>query len=136
MKNILRSIMMVSCLLGVASLARATPASEIKFTYDFAKKILNVNVLHVSPNIQRHYIRRLEVYKNDTIIKTYNYPAQTSPQGLKQDVPLDLKPTDTVHVKAYCIQGGTKEGVFSLSSEASSAVLPAAKSTTPAVKNY
>jgi hypothetical protein len=135
MKNISCYILVIYFLLSIVSLTEATPASEIQFTFDKANKILHVNVLHVSPNIQRHYIRRLEIYKNNMIVKTYNYPAQTSPQGLKQDVPLDLKPTDTVHVKAYCIQGGTKEEVFSLSSEASSAVLPANKSAS-AVKKY
>ena len=67
---------------------------------------------HVSSNPQKHYIRRVFVYRNGEEILKQSYTHQTNAKGLIEDFILDLEPLDQVRVLAICRDAGRKEATL------------------------
>ena len=105
--NLVGFLLWLSCFL--TSLSWATPPSEIKLEYDQDKKILHMELKHVSSNPRKHYLRRVFIYKNDDDAIERDYTTQTNAQGLIEDVAIDLKGGDKVRVLAVCSKAGRKE---------------------------
>lgn len=87
----------------------ANPPSGIDLDYDQEKKVLHIEVQHITKDPRKHYIRRLYIFKNEEEIEDFPFAKQTSTAELIQDVTLDLSPKDVIRVKAVCNQAGTKE---------------------------
>ena len=94
----------------------ARPPSEIKLDYDKDKKILHIDVMHVSSDLPDHRIRKMVVYKNELALRTFYYANQRA-TGILQDVDLDLQPGDTVKVLAICSEAGQKEETMTIPKE-------------------
>lgn len=92
--------------------ALAVPPSDILIEYNAEQKSLHVEVKHISHNINKHYIRRLIVYKNDIELKKFTYAKQTSATALIQDLPVDAIAGDVIRVKAICNESGPEEKTF------------------------
>ena len=114
-----------------ASISWATPPSKIILTYDQDKKILNIDVEHVSSHLRKHHIRKLVVYKNDKEVQTFYYSNQTSSTGLVQDVSLEAKPEDIIKVVVTCTESGPTEEVLTIPAPPTPET-PSASSTPPA----
>ena len=80
--------------------------------YNAEKKILHIEIKHISHNVNKHYIRRLIVYKKEEQVANFIYPKQPSPTQLVEDVPLEAESGDVIMVKAICNQAGPKEEAF------------------------
>ena len=87
----------------------ATPPKEIQLEYDQEKKVLHMDLKHVSSNPRKHYLRRVFIYKNSEEAIVRYYTKQTTPQGLTDDIAIDLSPGDKVRVLAVCSDAGRKE---------------------------
>ena len=90
-----------------ASLSYAIQPS-IKLDYNIDQKILHIDVGHVTTNVRDHFIRRIEVYKNDEEIVKMNFASQKV-KGQIEDISLDAKEKDIIRVKAFCNESGPKE---------------------------
>lgn len=90
----------------------AHPPSDIALIYDAEKKVLVVDIKHVSDNMRKHHIRRIQVFKNDADPLEYSLVKQTSGAGLVHKVPLNAKSKDQIRVKAICSEAGYKEATL------------------------
>ncbi len=100
------------CLFVFTPVLWAHPPTDIKLSYDYSAKTLHIEMTHVTSNIVKHYIRRLEIVKNQDVPVTMTLPRQTTPHNLVEDVSLTAKPGDTIQVKAYSKEGGIAEQSF------------------------
>ena len=90
-----------------AGTASATPPSDMSLTYDIEKSVLRVFAKHPSQRLERHYLRRLVIYKNDAAAKTVTFARQKLAAGLEEDIEFKAEPGDTINVEAFCSQGGS-----------------------------
>ena len=109
--------LVMAVLLNLALLGNANSPSEIQLTYDQEKGRLHVVVKHVSTHMRKHYIRKIEVRKNNEPSVPYYYTSQTSPSELIVDIALKAVPTDTIHVEAICSQAGRAEETLVIPAE-------------------
>ena len=84
----------------------AAPPSAMTLSYDTVKNSLHVSAAHPSDRLERHYLRRLTVYKNDEEAKTVFWARQKLPAGIEEDIDLNAVPGDHVRVEVFCSQGG------------------------------
>ena len=94
---------------NVALRGEARPPSKIDLSYDKDTKRLHVVVQHVSENLRKHHIRKLDVSVNDEMPFSHYFPSQTSAAELITDIPLDVAPNDTIRVEAFCSDAGRAE---------------------------
>ena len=92
-----------------AAMASATPPSEILLSYDTDKSILHVSARHPSERLQRHYLRRLVISKNDVVVQTVTFSSQKLASGLEEDIEFKADPGDKISVEVFCSQGGSKK---------------------------
>lgn len=105
----IRMMLLVSAFILVAGQSYATPPQAMVVNYDPKKENLTVTITHTSYNLKKHYIRKLVVYKNNETPEEYFYKRQPSPDHFSYDISLKAKPKDVIKVKAFCVEGGSKE---------------------------
>ena len=103
---IINFVLLFYVLLGQA-LAHAP--SKIDLTYDADKKVLHLEMTHVSTNLLKHYIRKIIIYKNEEEVQNIYLVKQTTASTVVEDVPLEAKDGDVIRVKAICAEAGYKE---------------------------
>ena len=113
--SILRWFWIPACLVAgrifvgmTISYAWAAPPAQIDLAYDLAKGNLHVEAKHPTSNIDKHYLRRLIVYKNNIQEQEFSYIRQTLPSKLVEDVAVIAKPGDVLAVEVFCKEGGSK----------------------------
>ena len=111
MKNRIFVIMSLFLLLTVFSL-QAHPPSSIQLDYDLQKKILHIEIKHISRNPREHRIRRIFIYVNDSEPRELYLSHQTTLASDIEDIELDAKPGDRIRVKAFCSDSGEKEATL------------------------
>lgn len=92
-----------------AQLLWAHPPGKIELNYNVATQMLEIKMDHVSSNLNKHYIRLLQIVKNQDEPINMTLPTQTSPEGLLKSVSVAANPGDTISVKVYSTQGGIGE---------------------------
>ncbi len=97
----------------------ALPPTDIKIEYDSAAKVLHVSMRHVTQDTRYHYIRKIVVQKNDEAPQEFHFSSQASNTMAKQDVSMNAKPGDKIHVKAFCVKAGVGEKTFTIPAESS-----------------
>ena len=90
-----------------AAIASATPPSGMSLTYDSEKNILHVSARHPSERLQRHYLRRLVISRNDVVAQTVIFSGQKLAAGLEEDIEFKAGPGDKISVEVFCSQGGS-----------------------------
>ena len=103
------------CILMTALLLALLPApggahspKEVVLTYDQAKHTLEVRITHPSQNPAAHYIKKVELKKNDQTISATEYQSQPEKTTFVYSYPLDAAPGDVIEVKANCSFFGSK----------------------------
>lgn len=111
------SIFLLSVFFGLyfACIARAIPPSDLTLEYDEAVKTLHIHMTHISTNVHKHHIRRIEVFKNDELVKAIRLVTQDTGRKLSQDIPVEAKKGDVLRIKAICNQAGTAESSITVS---------------------
>ena len=88
------------------AVAFATPPSQIELSYDALKGNLHIEAEHPSDRLDRHYLRRMVIYKNDVQDQELFYPRQTYAAKFVADTALKADPGDRIAVELFCSQGG------------------------------
>lgn len=101
-----RFFLTMVCAMCVALNVWATPPMDVSINYDKEKKILHVSSAHPSDHLDKHYLRRIVIFKNDVEDKSVAYPRQKMPSGIEEDIAYDAKGDDVISVKIFCSQGG------------------------------
>jgi hypothetical protein len=86
----------------------ANPPKEVVLSYDQAKHTLEVRITHPSQNPASHYIKKVEIKKNDKASGVTEYQSQPGPETFSYTYPLDAAPGDIIEVKATCSYFGSK----------------------------
>jgi hypothetical protein len=84
----------------------ATPPVSIALSYDRAKGTLHVEAIHPSFNLEKSYIRLMEVYVNGQEVLTQNYYRQDAYDKFTDDVPLTVQAGDVIKVDLFASLGG------------------------------
>jgi len=84
----------------------ATPPVSIDLKYDLDKGSLHVEAIHPSFNLDKSYVRLMNVYVNDQEISTLNYYRQNDDNKFTDDVPLTAQAGDVIKVELFCSLGG------------------------------
>src|SRR5687767_6135178 len=106
-RNLIKVIMLAAVVTLAAGLkVEARPPSQIELTYDKDKQSLHIVAKHLSESMREHYIRKVDVWKNDEDPIPHFFSSQTSAAELITDIPLSAMPNDVIHVEAVCSKAG------------------------------
>ncbi len=84
----------------------ATPPTSITLSYNSAKGSLHVEAVHPSFNLDKSYVRLMNVYVNGGQVSTLNYFRQKDYNEFTDDVPLTAQAGDVIKVDLFCSLGG------------------------------
>jgi hypothetical protein len=102
-----KSIFILLCLfLFPISVSFATPPVSISLSYDQEKGSLHVEAIHPSFNLEKSYVRLMNVYVNGNQVSTLNYFRQDDPDKFTDDVPVTAQIGDIIKVDLFCSLGG------------------------------
>ena len=104
MKKII--ILLVFVALVCVSKSFATPPTSIDLTYDLSSANLHVDAGHPSSDLNKSYVRLMNVYVNDILISATDYTHQEDAAKFVQDVPLTAQIGDVIKVDLFCSLGG------------------------------
>jgi hypothetical protein len=107
------------------SVCFATPPTSISLSYDLAKGSLHVEAAHPSFDVNKSYVRLMNIYINDSQVSTLDYFKQNSPDEFTDDVPLTAQVGDVIKVDLFCTLGGEMAQEFKVT----------APQTTQSIKN-
>src|SRR5271168_4324052 len=85
----------------------ATPPTSITLTYDLSKGSLHVEAEHPSFDLDKSYVRLMNVYVNGTQVSTLNYYRQNDYDKFSDDVPVTAQAGDVIKVELFCTLGGS-----------------------------
>jgi hypothetical protein len=106
--------------------AEATAPSEVKCAYDAATQTLQVTITHPSPFPTSHYIKNVEIRKDNKVILSQDYKRQPDAPAFSYSYSIPAAPGDVLDVKATCNLWGSKAVKFTVPA-ANAAAKPAAK---------
>jgi hypothetical protein len=89
-----------------ATLSFATPPTSISLSYDLNKQSLHVEAIHPSYNLEKSYVRLMDVYLNGAQVSTLNYYKQNDYNKFTDDVSLTAQVGDVIKVDLFCSLGG------------------------------
>jgi hypothetical protein len=102
-----RSVFLLFLLLVIpVSISFSTPPTSITLSYDASKGILHVEAIHPSFNLEKSYVRLMNVYVNGNQVSTMNYSRQDDPNKFTDDVPVSAQEGDVIKVDLFCSLGG------------------------------
>ena len=84
----------------------ATPPTSISLTYDQDKGSLHVEAIHPSFELEKSYVRLMNVYVNDQQVTSLNYFKQNDNNKFYDDVPVTAQIGDKIKVDLFCSLGG------------------------------
>jgi desulfoferrodoxin (superoxide reductase-like protein) len=86
----------------------ANPPQDLKIAYDYDSQLLTVTITHKSPSKGFHYIKYVEIKKNDTVISKNAYDSQPEPETFTYTYKLPAAEGNTLEVTATCNLWGHK----------------------------
>ena len=113
MRRVILSSMAFFVFLFMASTGYAHPPSDIKITFDQAKKVLTAVLVHNVSNPSKHYINKVDIGLNGKEIIEQSISKQDNAvdQTVSYLIP-DVKSGDVLSVEGYCsISGKLKKEI-------------------------
>jgi len=102
-----KALIILMCFFVVAAPAGfATPPVSISLSYDPAKGYLHVQAVHPSFDLEKSYVRLMNVSVNGAQVLALNYFKQNDYNEFTDDVPLTARIGDTIRVDLFCTLGG------------------------------
>ncbi|NPU83171.1 MAG: hypothetical protein HPY65_01690 [Syntrophaceae bacterium] len=102
--------------------AQAHSPSDLKFSYEAATQTLQVTITHPSPFPTSHYIKNVEIKKENKVLLSQNYKSQPDAPAFSYSYRIQAFPGDVLDVKVTCNLWGSKAVKFTVP-----AAKPAAK---------
>lgn len=99
---------LLAILFGISAIVWAHPPTKIGLSYDQVKKVLKIEIEHTRTK-KNHFIRKISITKNDEAPLDIYLAKQTSNDGTTEEVPLEAKSGDQIHVRAYSFESGFGE---------------------------
>ncbi|MBU0468421.1 MAG: hypothetical protein KKD07_03225 [Candidatus Omnitrophica bacterium] len=102
-----RLIVLTLLLMFFAANSFAHAPASVDLSYDQEKQVLKVKIQHVTQAVRKHYIRSIEVRKNDSEDDVYYFHYQKDNKLIEQDISIEAVAGDFFNVKVSCKQGGS-----------------------------
>ena len=107
-------LFVVTNLLLVWSLA-AHPPSSIALEFQPETGLLIIDIQHPTPDVQKHYINKVEILLNDRLVVSQEFFYQTDPEQQKAAcIVHGAKPGDEILVIGYCNVFGKKKAAVTV----------------------
>ncbi len=105
----MRKILFILFYLSVfsVSVSFATPPVSISLSYDLTRGSLHVEAVHPSFDLNKSYVRLMNVYLNGSQVSTLNYYRQSDYNKFTDNVPLTAQVGDVIKVELFCALGGS-----------------------------
>ena len=88
----------------------ANPPAEVRLTWEEERRSLGVEVLHPTEDVLNHYIERIDLSVNGTVLESRIYTRQQDPAGTTAWIVVtDLPPDAILDVRVYCNREGFAE---------------------------
>jgi hypothetical protein len=100
------SLLVTLCL---STIVLATPANDVKLTYDAEKKILHISAKHPSTRLDHNYIRRIVILKDGAFDKEVALTRQKIAAGMEEDIEYEVS-EGNISVELYSSEGGKATG--------------------------
>jgi hypothetical protein len=103
-----KSVLMVFCMM-IFCLSRglASPPVSISLSYDTVKGSLHMDAVHPSFDLNKSYVRLINIYVNGNQVSSLNYYRQNDYNSFSDDVPLTAQVGDVIKVEMFCTLGGS-----------------------------
>jgi len=92
--------------LAMASLSLATPPTSIDLSYDLSKGTLHVEAVHPTQNLDKNFVRLMQIFVNGQQVSALNYTRQEQYDKFTDEVPVTAKAGDVIKVDLFCASGG------------------------------
>lgn len=106
MRKYLFLTLLISCIF-VSQAGAHSPAS-VDLSYDQEGQVLKVKIKHITQAIRKHYIRKIEVRKNDEEHDVYLFHWQKDNSLIEEEFKIKAEVGDVLNVKVTCKKGGSK----------------------------
>ena len=111
-----QTVFLTLCLgLALATAAMASPPVSIKLSYDLDGKALHVEAVHPSFDLNKSYVRLVNIYVNGTQVSSRNYYRQNDWNTFSDDMPVTAIVGDKIKVELFCTLGGSLSGEMTVS---------------------
>lgn len=101
------SIVLTLLLTFFAGNSFAHAPASVDLSYDQERQVLNIKIEHITQAVRKHYIRSIEVRKNDSEHDIYYFHYQKDNKMIEQDISIEAVTGDVLNVKVSCKQGGS-----------------------------
>jgi hypothetical protein len=86
----------------------ADPPQDLSLRYDMKAQTLSVSITHKSTFTGFHYIKQVQIKRNDEPFETQKYDSQTGKTTFVYTYKVPAKPNDLLEVTAICNVQGQK----------------------------
>ncbi len=100
------SLVLTLSLLVLSVSALSHPPSSMELDYAGEEGVLTIQISHRVGNPSNHYVEKITVYKNGSIVLEESYSEQDNSGGGEYEFELDAQNGDTFEVRADCNQFG------------------------------
>lgn len=102
------ALLIALAVMFVPPCACAHGPSQVMLSYAGDTGTLSVTIVHSVSNPATHFIKKVEISRNDRLEKTYEYDSQPDRERFTYTYPVEVKPGDRLSVKATCNYIGSK----------------------------
>ena len=95
-----------------SKLSFAHAPSNLELEYDFEKQVLKIKIIHITQDLQKHYIRVIKIQKNEEKPEVLFFHWQKDNKLIEQEINIEAEVGDVFKVKANCKQGGVRRVEF------------------------
>jgi hypothetical protein len=89
------------------TLSFATPPVSINLAYDLSSGNLHVEAVHPTSNLDKSYVRLMNIYVNGGQVSSVNYARQNDYDKFSDDAPVVAQVGDVIKVELFCAEGGS-----------------------------
>jgi hypothetical protein len=108
MKRILACLMLAGACLLAPQYAYADPPQDVALSYSVPEQTLTVGITHKSPFTGMHYIKQVDIRKNNGQMDTKTYTSQPDKKSFAYTYKIPATANDTLEVTATCNIRGSK----------------------------
>jgi desulfoferrodoxin (superoxide reductase-like protein) len=101
-------IVVIFALLAVCPMAYAHAPKEVSLVYNTGTQTLEVTIEHNSPSPTWHYIKKIEIKKNNASVLMNDYSSQPDKSKFVYSYPLQAAKGDMLEATATCNIYGSK----------------------------
>ena len=89
-----------------SSAVLAHPPSDIKLSYNKESSVLNIQMRHVTRNVRKHFIWKIDIFRNGMEVDSIRFVKQASPTMHEANINVSAEGNDKISIEAFCYEAG------------------------------